>query len=157
MKKIQHELWWGVYFTLMMIGWMDFEKIVGFHDKHIELHPIVTNIVMIPAVAMYVLAIQKKRIQLGGKITYKQAFMSGGLMTLCITLLTPLTIYISVVLISPSFFENMIQHAVSTGQATQAEATAYFNLKSYLIQSVMATPFMGLITTTIVAFFSSRK
>ncbi len=141
----------------MMICWMDLEKIAGLHDKNIDLHPIFTNLVMIPAIAMFVLAIRKKRMQLGGKITYKQAFISGSWMTLFITLLTPLTIYISVVLISPNFFENMIQHAISTGNATQAEATAYFNLNSYLIQSTMATPFMGLFTTAIVAFFSSRK
>lgn len=157
MKKIQHELWWGIYFTSMMIAWMDIEKIGGFHDQNIHLHAVFTNLVMLPSIAMFVLAIRKKRLQLGGNITYKQAFTSGAVMTLFITLLTPLTIYTSVIWISPNFFENMTEHAIASGFASKEEATSYFNLKNYMIQSTIATPIMGLATTAIVSWFSSRK
>lgn len=157
MKKIQHELWWGIYFTMMMIVWMCIEKMGGFHDQNIHLHAVFTNLVMFPSIAMFVLAIRKKRLQLGGKINYKQAFVSGAWMTVFITLLTPLTIYTSVVWISPSFFENMTEHAIASGFASKEEATSYFNLYNYMIQSVIATPIMGLATTAIISWFSSRK
>jgi hypothetical protein len=142
---------------MMMIGWMDLEKIGGFHDSRIEWHPFFTNLVMIPAITFYVMAIRKKRLQLGGRISYKQAFISGSLMTLFVTLFTPLVIYISVIWISPDFFKNMIQFATEKKLMTATAAHEYFNLKNYMIQSVIATPFMGLITTGIVAIFSSRK
>jgi hypothetical protein len=157
MKKIQHELIWGIYFTMMMISWMDIEKIGGFHDTRIELHPFFTNLVMIPAIAIYVMAIRKKRLQLGGRISYKQAFISGAIMTFFVTLFTPLVIYVSVTWISPDFFKNMIRFATENKLMTNTAAIEYFNLKSYMIQSVIATPFMGFITTAIVAIFSSRK
>lgn len=157
MKKIQHELYWGIFFSMMMIAWMGIEKMGGFHDQNIHLHAVFTNLVMLPSIAMFVLAIRKKRVLLGGKVTYKQAFISGTWMTLFITLLTPMTIYASVVWISPNFFENMINHAIASGFASKDQAISYFNLNNYLLQSVLATPIMGLITTAIVSWFSSRK
>jgi hypothetical protein len=157
MKKLHHELSWGIYFTLMMIGWMALEKLLGFHDEKINLHAVFTNLVMLPAIALFILAIRKKRLQLGGKITYKLAFVCGAWMIFFITLLTPLTIYSSVVWISPDFFQNMIDYSVKNGLVSKEQAISFFNLKSYMIQSVLATPIMGLITTSIVSWFSSRK
>jgi hypothetical protein len=78
-------------------------------------------------------------------------------MTFFVTLFTPLVIYVSVTWISPDFFKNMIRFATENKLMTNTAAIEYFNLKSYMIQSVIATPFMGFITTAIVAIFSSRK
>jgi hypothetical protein len=40
---------------------------------------------------------------------------------------------------------------------TQQEALDYFNFKSYMIQSVLGAPIMGIITSGIVAVFTIKK
>jgi hypothetical protein len=40
---------------------------------------------------------------------------------------------------------------------TQKEAEEYFNLQSYLLQVIVGTPVMGLVTTLIVAFFLKKN
>nr|WP_319570545.1 hypothetical protein [uncultured Draconibacterium sp.] len=51
----------------------------------------------------------------------------------------------------------MIRYAVESGLQTQKEAESYFNLQSYMIQSIIATPVMGLATSAIVAIFTRKK
>ena len=40
---------------------------------------------------------------------------------------------------------------------TPEAAEANFNLKSYMIQALVGTPIMGLLTTAVVAMFTARK
>jgi phosphate/sulfate permease len=46
---------------------------------------------------------------------------------------------------------------VSEGLMTQEQALDYFNLKSYIIQSVFLAPVMGVLTSLIVAFVLKSK
>ena len=90
MKNIAHEIKWAVIFIVAGMAWMLLEKLTGLHDKHIDMHPIITNLFMIVAIAVYWFALSAKRKANGGTITFKKAFVSGLLMTLFITVLTPL-------------------------------------------------------------------
>jgi hypothetical protein len=40
---------------------------------------------------------------------------------------------------------------------TQVAAEEYFNLKNYLLQVIIGTPVMGILTTAIVAIFTRKK
>ena len=120
MKNYTHEIKWALYFALMMLVWMVFERMAGLHDEHIDKHPLITNFVAIPAIAMYVFALRQKREKAyGGHMSYKQGFMSGLIMTLVITILSPLTQYITSTIITPDFFTNAINYAVSEGKMSQ--------------------------------------
>lgn len=55
------------------------------------------------------------------------------------------------------YHDNMIRYAVESGLQTQEEAESYFNLQSYMIQSIIATPVMRLATSAIVAIFTRKK
>jgi hypothetical protein len=90
-------------------------------------------------------------------MSYKQGFISGLVITLIVTLLSPLTQYITSTLITPEYFPNVIHYSVSSGKMTQAEADSFYNLKSYIIQGLIGAPIMGLITTAIVAIFTKSK
>jgi hypothetical protein len=49
-------------------------KLVTISNRGTQVWPtgsVFTNLVMLPAIALFILAIRKKRLQLGGKITYK--------------------------------------------------------------------------------------
>jgi len=158
MKAIRIEIKWAVLFTMMSVAWLFLEKVVGLHDEYIEQHPIYTNLYAIPAIWFYVLALkEKKKNHYKSKFTYKNAVLSGLILTFIITLLSPLGTYISVEYMSPEFFDNAIQASVEMEYYTEQEAMDYFNTHNYMIQSLMFTPIFGIITTLIVSIFIRSK
>ncbi len=158
MKKYSIEIKWAVIFLLMGLVWMLMEKMVGLHSTQISKHAIFTNFIAIPAVIIYVLALlDKKKNYYQGIMSYKQGFISGLVITLIVTVLSPLSQYITSTWITPEYFPNIINYSVSNGKMTQAEAESYYNLKSYIIQGLIGAPIMGLITTAIVALFTKSK
>lgn len=158
MQKIKTEIKWALIFTLMLLIWMVLEKITGLHDVHIEQHAIYTNVIMIPAIAVYVFALlDKRKKDYSGKMTYKQGFISGAIITLIVTLLGPLVQLMISYIISPDYFTNAIEYTVGAGLMDQMSAEEYFNLSSYIIQGLIGTPIMGIVTTAIVAIFVRTK
>ena len=158
MKTLKIEMKWAIYFALMTLTWMLIEKLAGLHDKHIDKHQLFSNFIIIPAVTMYVFALLTKRNNYyRGKISYKQAFISGAFLSVFITVLTPLTQTITSTLISPLYFENVINYSVSHGFLKLEEAQTEFNLSNYIVMSTVGALVMGLFTTAIVALFIRKK
>ncbi|MCY1516717.1 hypothetical protein D9M68_513660 [compost metagenome] len=159
MEKIKTEIKWAFIFVLATLLWMILEKLSGLHDQHIDKQMYLTMLFMIPAIWIYVLALKdKKRNDYQGAMSYKQGFISGLIITVIVTLLSPLTQWITSTLITPHYFENVIAYSLKTGYyKSLAEAQAYFNLKNYMIQSVASAFVLGIITSAIVAFFIRTK
>jgi hypothetical protein len=158
MKNITTEIKWALIFVAMTLSWMVFEKLAGFHDVNIEKHPVVTNLIAIPAIAIYVLALlDKRKRDYAGVMSYKQGFISGLIITAIVTLLSPLTQVITSLLITPDYFKNVIEYTVSQGLKSREEAEKYFSLGSYIAQGLIGAPIMGIITTAIVALFTRTK
>lgn len=158
MNKIKTEAKWAIYFVLMMIGWMLLERLTGLHGKHIEKHEIFTNFIAIPAITIYVLALlDVRRSKYGGSMTYGQGFVSGMIITAIVTLFSPMVQYLTSEVISPDYFSNMTQLAVSKGNMSQEEAESFFNLTSYIRQVIVGTPIMGIVTTAVVAIFVRKS
>ena len=157
MNKFKIEIKWSVIFIIMMLLWMVMEKVTGLHDVHIDKHAIYTNFVAIPAIIVYVLALlDKRKNYYDGKMTYMQGFISGLIISIIVTIFSPLTQYITSTIITPDYFITIINYSVSQGMMTQTEAEAYFNLKSYMIQVLIGTPIMGIVTAAIVAIFTRK-
>ena len=135
------------------------EKLTGLHNTHIDKHLYLTNLYMIPAILVYVLALkEKKKVGYNGVMSYKQAFISGVIITIFVTVFSPLTQWIISEIITPEYFPNVIAHSVETGYyETLEEAQANFNLKNYIIQSTIWALIMGTLTTAIVAYFVRTK
>lgn len=141
-----------------MLLWMVMERLTGLHDTHIDKHFIVTNLIAIPSVAIYVLALLDKRKNFyNGYMSYKQGFISGAIITLIVTLFSPVIQIIISTIISPDYFTNMIEYSVENDLMARQEAEDFFNLSSYLMQALIGTPIMGLLTTAIVAFFTKKN
>ncbi len=141
-----------------MLLWMVMERLTGLHDTHIDKHYIVTNLIAIPAVAIYVLALLDKRKNFyNGYMSYKQGFISGAIITLIVTLFSPVIQIIISTIISPDYFSNMIEYSVENDLMSRQEADDFFNLNSYLMQALIGTPIMGLLTTAIVAIFTKKN
>lgn len=157
MRNIKIELKWAAIFVLMMLAWMLLERVGGFHDRRIEQHSIVTNLVAIPAIAVYVLALpDKRKNHYGGHMTYVQGLVTGLIITLFVTLVSPLTQYITSQIITPDYFKNMIKYTVNNDMMSIEEARANFNMKSYIIQGLIGTPIMGTVTSAVVAIFTKK-
>ena len=158
MEKIKIEIKWALIFVVMSLVWMFIEKWSGLHSTHIDKHPIYTNLIAIPAIAIYVFALLDKRKNFyAGKMTYKQGLIAGLIITGMVTLLSPLTQYLTATVITPEYFPNAIQHAVDSGYLDQAKAEAFFNLKNYMIQAAIGAPVMGILTSAIVAIFTRKS
>jgi len=158
MGKYKIEIKWAFIFIGMMLLWMLLERLTGLHDQHIDKHMIYTNFVAIPSIIIYVFALLDKRKNFyNGKINYLQAFISGLVITFVVTVFTPLSQYITSTLITPDYFVNAIDYSVKNGMMTQEAAESYFNLSSYIKQSVIGAPIMGILTSAIVAIFVRKK
>lgn len=159
MKKYTIEIKWAFIFMAVLLLWMVLERAVGLHDDYIHLHPYLTMVYIIPAIWIYVLALKdKKKNFYNGKMSYKQGFVSGVIISIIVTLFSPLNQWIISEIITPDYFNNVIAHSVETGYyLTLEEAQAQFNLKNYIIQSTVWAIGMGILTSAIVALFVREK
>ena len=158
MNKIKIEIKWALLFIIMGLLWMFLERLLGLHDEHIAKHAVYTNFIAIPAILIYVFALlDKRKNYYQGIMTYKHGFISGLIITLIVTLLIPLSQYITSTIITPDYFSNAINYTVENGEVAQGDAMNYFNLKNYIIQGLIGTPIMGVLTTAIVAIFTRKK
>ena len=113
-----------------------------------------TNIFAVVAVTVYVFALrEKKNTGLNGVMSWKQGFISGAIITGVVIILSPVSQWITHTIISPEYFPNIVNYSVETGNATREQAEGYFNLWSYVVQSIMGALVMGLLTSAVVAAF----
>jgi hypothetical protein len=134
------------------------ERLVGLHGQYIEHHAVYTNFFAIIAIGIYVLALLNKRKHYyGGQMSYVQGVQTGLIMTLFIVLLVPVAQYLTHNVITPDYFNNVAELAVSSGQLTEAEAKAYFSVSHYIQLSMIMAAVMGLVTSLVVAFFTRSR
>tara|TARA_R100000935_G_C2838247_1_gene169424 strand:+ start:1707 stop:2189 length:483 start_codon:yes stop_codon:yes gene_type:complete len=158
MNKVSIEIKWGVIFTIVALLWMVFEKAMGWHDILIAKHAIYTNLFGILAVLIFILAIRDKKANFyNGIMSWRQGFVAGLIVTIVITILSPLSQFITSTYITPDYFENVIAYSTETKVMTQEQAEAYFNLKSYIIQATFGALVMGVVTSAVVAWFLKTK
>lgn len=158
MKNLNIEIKWAIIFSIISVLWILLERSSGLHDEHINKHYIYTNLVSIPYILVYIFALLDKRKRYyEGNMTYLKGFVTGLIITLFVTLLSPLVIYISVQFISPDYFTNMISYTVEQNIKTVQEAQDTFNTRSYIIQNFLFSPIMGIVTTSIAAIFTKTK
>ncbi len=135
-----------------MLLWLATEFLIGLHDQLIQYHPYISILVVFIPVVCSRLAISAKAEELNGKITFKQALVTGVIVAVTAAIFMIGTQFIFHTLINPDFFDNMVKYAVkradlngtSLDQAT-IDAQRYFNLTSYLLQSSIFTLLFGLV------------
>nr|WP_321410315.1 DUF4199 domain-containing protein [uncultured Carboxylicivirga sp.] len=158
MIKFRIEIKWAITFFAVIILWTVFEKMIGLHDEHIDIHAKITNLFAIPAILIYILALlEKRRKDFNDKMTWLQGFISGLIITFVVALLSPLSQVLTHEYLSPQYFDNIIAYSVKNNLSTQVEAEGYFNLTSYIYMSVVGALMMGFITSAVVAFFVKKK
>lgn len=158
MKTFKIEIKWAFIFAAMFLLWMTIEKLAGLHDKYIEQQQFVTMLILIPSVIIYVLAIMdKKKNFYAGNITYKKSFLGGLMLTLFVVILSPINQLITSYIITPEYFTNVIEHTVKSGLFTQEQAEGKFNIKSYILTSIVGGLVTGIIFSLIISIFIKSK
>ncbi|WP_320815524.1 DUF4199 domain-containing protein [Flavobacterium sp.] len=158
MNKIAIEIKWGIIFTISGLLWMYIEKLLGWHDELIAKQPIYTLLFSVIAIALFVFALRDKKVNFfQNNMDWKQGFLSGCIVSLFVALLSPISQYITIEVISPDYFQNAIKFAVDHNRMSLEEAQAYFNLKSYMFQAAFGALSMGIVTSAIVAYFIKTK
>lgn len=157
MRNYKIEIKWALIFIVVTLIWMGLENVVGLHTEHIDKHVYYTNFFAIPAILVYVLALRDKRNNFyNGSMTWKQGFVSGLIITIIVACFSPVTQLITHKIIAPSYFANAIQYGTSIGKDPET-LSAFFNLKSYIYQSVFGALSMGIVTSTVVAWLVRKK
>ena len=157
MYKYNREVKWGIIFSIISMGWMLFERYMGWHSHKIDQHETMTMLFMIPAIATYVLALLDIRSDYKEGYSWKQGFKSGMIMTVTIALLSPLNQIVTHYFITPFYFENITAYSVEKGLMSKKDAIEYFTLSNYIIQSAVFSLLAGTATTAIVALFTQKK
>jgi len=158
MSRYQIDIKWGLIFTVAAILWMVGERLAGLHSDHIDKHALYSNGFAIVAIAVYVFAMRDKKANYyDGQMSYKQGLVCGLAVTLVVALLSPLSQYLTVSVLSPKFFANSINYTVAQQTMTQVEAEAYYNLKNFMILGMGFGFGMGIVTSAIIAVFVRSK
>lgn len=159
MKAYVTELRWGLIFVFTLLLWMLLERAAGLHSTHIDKHMIYTNFFAIPAILVYVFALRDKKARdYAGQMSYLQGVKTGVVITLVVTLLSPLTQWVISTIITPDYFPNVIAYSLESGYfESREEAEAQFNLQNYMVQSAVGAFLMGVVTSLIVALFTRSR
>ena len=157
MKNLRIEFKWAIIFTIATLAWMLLEKTLGWHDEQIANHDWLTLLFLPFIILMYVLAIREKRRRLyGKKITWKQAFLSGLMVSVFAALLSPLAQYITHNFITPEFFVKVKDYSVTNKLMTVNAVNDYYNINNYIMQAALSSLIGGAIISAILAFFMKR-
>jgi hypothetical protein len=149
---------WAGLHALMFLAWMFIERLAGFHSTRLEQQPIVGTLIMLPSLAIYVLALlDARRLCYAQGWNWKQGFLAGCLLTAFIVVLSPLNYAITTSLISPAYFANLTEYTVSQGLLTQEQALQQFNVGYYVRTGIVAGLIIGMVFSAVVALFTRSR
>nr|WP_294777794.1 DUF4199 domain-containing protein [uncultured Flavobacterium sp.] len=162
MKNYTIEVKWTFRFILLVLAWAIGEKFIGLHDEHIDQYIIYTNLFAIPGFLFFYLALrEKKKYFFNNQITWTQGFISGVILSFFIALLIPFAQLVIYKSITPHFFETAIEYKTSSPllkyHMTAEAAENYFNLRSFIIESVYTVLSMGTTAGAIIALIIRNK
>tara|TARA_B110000503_G_C7131683_1_gene407052 strand:+ start:720 stop:1202 length:483 start_codon:yes stop_codon:yes gene_type:complete len=158
MEKFKIEFKWAMVFSLSLLFWMYFEKIMGWHSEKIKFQPIYTMLFGFVAVIIYVFAIlDKKKNHFNGTQDWKKGFLSGAILSLLIAAFNPIVQYLSYEVISLNFFTNIISSKIEHKRMSLIDAEKYFTLSNYIYFSTFSSLSYGIVTASIVAYFVKSK
>lgn len=161
MRSIRIELRWAILFSFFLMAWMWIEKYLGWHDqligKQVWYHLL---ILLISYIVFYYFALKDKRnIYYKGKMDWKRALISGGIMSVFIAILSPFIQYFIYNYITPDYFGNMIEYQTSKEKysMTLEGAQSLYNMKTFIFDEVVSSLSFGIVISAIVGLFVRTK
>ncbi len=157
MKNFTIEIKWAIRFTLLTLAWAIGEKFIGLHDQYIALYGLCTNLIAIPALLFYIMALkEKKKYFFNNEMNWSQGFISGVVLSFFIALLSPMAQFAIYSNITPHFFDTIIEYKVKH-HMDLAVAKKYFNLNSYMLQSAFGDLSTGITAGALISLVIRNK
>lgn len=157
MKKFAIEIKWGIRYFFAYLVWVYVEKMSGYYSEKIDDYLAYSMLFYVIAIFIYVLAINdKKKNYFNNQMDWKQGAVTGVFMTIVIAILMPLCQIVMHKGMAPEFFPNMINNTILKG-GTRENAEAFFNLSSFIFQSIFSALSFGVVISAIVAYFLQTK
>ena len=157
MKKFAVEIKWGIRYAFLWILWLFIEKSSGYYEAKTSDHALYSLLFTFVTIFVYFVAIKEKKKEFFKDImSWKQGCVTGIFLTIVMAILTPFCQIIFHKAIAPEFFPNMIEFSISKGNSKEV-AENYFNLSSYILQSIFGTLSFGVVLSAVVALFLQTK
>ena len=153
MSEYITEIKWGLILTASSICWAVLERLLGFHTTRIASHSLFSYLYILVAIILYYLALREIRSADRFRMDWRQGMISGIVIGLVVMILAPLTQAIIHQFISPDYFSNAIDQAINAGYVSTDDAPKYFNLSSYMMQSMIVPMPFGALVSSILASF----
>lgn len=164
------ELKYGLLISLAGFGWVMLEYLIGFHDRLANVHAIVVLLgaLGIPAYGLW-LALKEKQsadYRYIGPMTFVQGIKAGVLTSLVAAVSGVFFSMIYAKLLSSHWPEFMASHLMQFGGTSATSgpmgdvlpnATSYFSIKSYFVQSFLTVFLVGGIMSLFVSAILTRK
>ena len=90
-------------------------------------------------------------------MNWRQGFISAIIISFIVAVFSPLAQFITHEIISPLYFEKLIKLSVENQRMTKEQAENYFNLTSYIWQSISGGISSGVVIGAIVAYLIRTK
>lgn len=157
MKAIPLELKWSLVIVCAAIFWSIIERLLGWHDNLIEKRPLYSLLFFIPVIILYGLAIREKRETFyDGNMTWAEGFKSGLILSVFVAILSLPAQWIIYKFISPDYFTNAINHAITSDIMSENRALEEYNLRTYLSRAPIISFFSGFIFSAVTSIFVKR-
>ncbi|VXC25965.1 conserved membrane hypothetical protein [Flavobacterium sp. 9AF] len=130
---------------------------MGWHNNKVLLEPLY-NLLFLPiSILLIGLALfDKKRNHFKNEMDWKKGFISGIILSVLITVLNPLVLYITHNYISPDFFNNAVNASVIEGLPLE-KAKARYNLNTAISNSVFDKLSFGVVISAVISYFIRTK
>jgi len=153
------EIKWAIIYSLTILLWMLLERLLGLHSTYLNWQQYLTNLFYIPVILIYCMALkEKKRRDFKGSMTYLRGLGTGFFLTIWVTLLAPFCQTITSLVITPHYFQNVIDYTVEHGLFPSQEVAArQFNFQNYVVQSTQWSLYIGLVLSLVLPLFYLRK
>lgn len=168
--KLKTELKYGLLISLAGFGWVMLEYLFGFHDRFVDAHAyvVVLGALGIPAYGLWLTLKEKQTSDYRyiGPMKFGQG-VKAGVLTSLVAGVTG--IFFSIIfskLLSSHWPEFMASHLMQFGSATAtsgptgdllANATPYFSIKSYFLQSFLTVFIVGGIISLFLSAILTKK
>jgi hypothetical protein len=153
MKNFAIEIKWAVILSLATLAFAYVTKHLGYYDEKLVYYQAFALLLAPVWCVVYFLGIREKKIEFfEGKMDWKRGFVSGIFMAGIAAFLAPFGEWYTYEVIAPEYFPNAIAMMTENGKMSEDQASTYFSLNSYIMQSIFTTLSGGVVIAAVVAF-----
>ncbi len=168
MLTMKSEIRSGVAIGVAGFLWLLLEFFLGFHTTRIDYQPFITWLsIVIPIVGIYWAMKAKRDRYYAGRISFIQALKTGLIITVVMSIVSPLLSFMYVSVINPLYLSTMLAHnrmmldglniSPADKDGMLQELIQQFSLSAYLLKSILIAAISGTLLSIITAAVMNRN